>query len=172
MEDKDWNGFVAWNKVVTDGVGMNGAKLQGLSQRVNQPKKVGKIEDVLSALEIHEMEVKEFIRVSGNEIADISRFTALRSLVPKELDEELGKLRNLEFSTVKGEYKAYEEGKKYVVNQVQQRREPCFQTPSRGLNSWESGDQCMPCLAKDGQWRGRCRSKSFASSTRTDPGGD
>ena len=41
LEDNDWNGFVAWNKVVTDGVGMNGAKLQGLSQRVNQPKKGG-----------------------------------------------------------------------------------------------------------------------------------
>ena len=58
LEDRDWNGFIGWNKVVTDGVGMNGAKLQGLSQRVNQPKKVGKIEDVLSALEIHEREVK------------------------------------------------------------------------------------------------------------------
>ena len=44
---------------------------------------------------------------------------------------------------MRGEYKAYEEGKKYVVQQIQQRRAPIFVQPGRGLHGFE--DNCKPC---------------------------
>ena len=81
----------------------------------------------MAALELHEKEYKEYLKHTGQALGDAARFNSLKSLVPKVLEEESGKLRGIKFAA-KGETgtPAYDEAKVYVISQLQMAREPFF----------------------------------------------
>ena len=132
-----------------EGIINNFAHVSGLNARVFHPSRVGKYEEIIGALEIWERELKEYEKITGESIADVTRFGALCRLVPQELGTELHKLPNIKYGE-KGKYTAFREAKRYVINQVHLRREPCFgKLTGKDMKTFDYGgdgeDQCRPC---------------------------
>ena len=96
---------------------MNGTRLQALARKVHSPEKVKKYSEVLAAVEQWTLHVGEFERATDSKVPDVAKFTALRQLVPKELDADIGRLNNVT---------EFKELKKYVFEQVNVRRGPYF----------------------------------------------
>ena len=95
LEGVKWSGFRAWQKVINEGVCHNFAHVSGLNTRVFHPGRVTKYDDITGALEIWEREVKEYVKITGESVADVTRFGALCRLAPMELGLELHKLPNI-----------------------------------------------------------------------------
>jgi len=124
-EKDDVRGAVAWAMIVRDATGMNGTRLQALARKVHSPEKVKKYSEVLAAVEQWTLHVSEFERATDSKVPDVAKFTALRQLVPKELDADIGRLNNVT---------EFKELKKYVFEQVNVRREPYFH-PMPGISA-------------------------------------
>lgn len=141
-------GANSWWKVVKDAVGMTGSRLQALTSKVNSPVKVKMYKDVTAALENWETNLREYERVVKTTVPDIAKLTALRQLVPKELDMDIGRLNTLN---------TYTDARKYVFEQVSIRREPYIDPGHHGPTPMDvSGldhtyEKCSPGDGGDGQ---------------------
>ena len=109
---------------------MNGRRLQCLSKRVNSPTRAKDLKDPLKAFEQWERELKEFEREAG-EVNAVSKLTALRSLLPTELDNEIGRSTTI---------KTYKEAKAYIYDQIQDNRD-ATDGRSKDANGWDDYEE-------------------------------
>ena len=115
--------------VMRDAMGMNGTRLQTLARQVRSPEKVKRYSDVLAAVEQWSLHVAEFEKATKSTAPDVAKFTALRQIVPKELDADIGRLNHVT---------DFRELRKHVSEQVNVRRELYFQ-PNPGSTSNNQG---------------------------------
>ena len=118
----------AWQAVIKDAVGMSGNRLQALATRVHTPPRAMKYSEVATAIERWAGWLREYEAGCGSEhkVPDVAKITALRQLVPKELDQDIGRQAGL---------KTLEEVRSYISEQVLLRREPFFvKTPGASSN--------------------------------------
>ena len=113
---------MAWQAVVREAIGMSGTRLQALATKVHSPDRVPKYSDVGAAIEQWSTWLREYEAACGNggvhhRVPDVAKITALRQLVPKELDFDIGRQANL---------KSYDEVRDYIAEQVVIQREPYF----------------------------------------------
>ena len=135
-EQAEVRGALAWQTVVRDAVGMSGTRLQALATRVHTPDRVHKYSDVASAIEQWATLVREYESACGtggapHSVPDSAKITALRQVVPKELDADIGRQSGL---------KSLKEVRDYVDEQVIIRRQPYFAPAPGAKNLDKSGD--------------------------------
>jgi hypothetical protein len=135
-EETKVRGALAWQTVVRDAVGMSGTRLQALATRVHSPDRVHKCSDVAAAIEqwathVREYEVDCGSSGSPHHVPDSAKITALRQLVPKELDADIGKQSGLQ---------THKEVRRYVDEQVIIRRQPYFAPAPGTKNSEKAAD--------------------------------
>ena len=135
-EKAEVRGALAWQTVVRDAVGMSGTRLQALATRVHTPDRVHKYSDVASAIEQWAALVREYESACGSGgtphcVPDSAKITALRQLVPKELDADIGRQSGL---------KSLKEVRDYVDEQIIIRRKPYFEPAPGGKNTDKGGD--------------------------------
>jgi len=122
-EESPTKGARAWMKVTRDQEGMNALRMTGLARRVMQPDKVRQYQDIVAAVEQWELRVKEFQKVNnGFKLPDSMMVNGLCHVVPAELEREIMKLPNQEYTVVK----------RYVYDQVAARKEPWFHGERKG----------------------------------------
>lgn len=158
---------------------MSGTRLQALSTKVHSPDRVRKYPDVGAAIEQWLTWLREYEAACGNggvhhRVPDVAKITALRQLVPKELDLDIGRQANL---------KAYDEVRAYISEQVVIRRGPYFvgskKIEQMGATSTAStsnrrsttprgpsGGKTSGLLLKAARWARSRRIQRTASATR------
>ena len=113
---------------------MSGTRLQALAARVHSPSRVSKYSEVAVAIEQWSTWLREYEVACGaggvqHRVPDTAKITALRQLVPKELDLDIGRQAGL---------KDHNEVRKYISEQVVIRWEPYF-VPTLGSKLADKG---------------------------------
>ena len=121
-EETAVRGVLAWQAVLRDAIGMSWTRLQALATKVHSPDHVPKSSVFGVAIEQGSTWPREYEAACGNggihhRVPDVAKITAVRQLVPKELDLDIGRQANL---------KAFDEVRAYIAEEVVIRREPYF----------------------------------------------
>ena len=130
-------GIMAWKRLNIDAQGQNQLRTHELSKRVLSPMRMHDINKLLPAMERWEAHLHELQTITGgaDQIPEIIRITALRNLMPQEMDDDLRKLGKDHVTT-------FDNLKKYIIGQCRERKEPYFEAagatreskPAMGLN--------------------------------------
>ena len=88
-------GAGAWVKLLRAYKGKNASRCQRLAERVHDIKRVSSYSEVLARMEMWEAALKEHVKDSGCEVADITMANCLRQLVPTDLSADLQKMSRI-----------------------------------------------------------------------------
>ena len=89
--------------------GKNASRSQRLTERVHDIKRVSSYSEVLARMEMWEAALKEHVKDTGCDVADITIANCLRRLVPADLSADLQKMSH---------FVSYIDVKKYIIDQV------------------------------------------------------
>ena len=118
LQDNADNGVLGWCKLQQDCTSLTAQRLQGLANRVYQPKRCKHYSEVSAAIEEWEMQASALARAEkapDNKLNDITRMYSLKQLVPEELEEDINKASTALHS--------YDLIKGYITEQVAVRRD-------------------------------------------------
>ena len=114
----DDSGILGWCKLQQDCDSLTAQRLQGLANRVYQPKRCKQYADVSAAIEEWEMHAASLARAEGladGKLTEITKMYSIKQLVPEELEKDIVKA-----STT---LDTYDKVKGYIVEQVAVRRD-------------------------------------------------
>ena len=98
-----------WVKLLRAYKGKNASRSQRLTERVHDIKRVTSFSEVLPRMEKWEAALKEHVKDTGLEVADITMANCLRRLVPTDLYADLQKMSHIVL---------YSDVKRYIIDQV------------------------------------------------------
>jgi hypothetical protein len=113
-EEIPTRGFRAWYQLTREVASKSGVRLEKLSDRVHHPKPMKSYQDGLAALAKWKEDVRELVKIEGRELAEITKRTSLKSMLPEELQHDLEKDRSL---------KTFDAAWKYALEQIPIRKE-------------------------------------------------
>ena len=119
-------------KLVYTGIGINENRLEWLSTRVTTPDRTKNYEDCLRAFEQWERDLEEFQKLTNTKMHQISQLTALKRLVPKELEEDISRS-----STIR----TYESARDYMHEQIHNRRDTYGAKKSKDVNGYDETEE-------------------------------
>ena len=108
-DDEGCSGAGAWVKLLRAYKGKNASRSQRLTERVHDIKSVTSYSEVLPRMEKWEAALKEHVKDTGREVADITMANCLRRLVPTDLYADLQKMSHIVL---------YSDIKRYIIDQV------------------------------------------------------
>ena len=108
-DDEGCSGAGAWVKLLRAYKGKNASRSQRLTERVHDIKRVTSYSEVLPRMEKWEAALKEHVKDTGREVADITMANCLRRLVPTDLYADLQKMSHIVL---------YSDIKRYIIDQV------------------------------------------------------
>ena len=116
-DEQEAKGITVWKKLTKDQEGMNALRMSGIIKRVFEADRVTKYKDVVSAIEVWELRLKDFLKATGTtEFHDSLKVHAVCRIVPSELEKEVMKMPTQTYAAVKS----------YIYDQVAARKEPWF----------------------------------------------
>ena len=89
--------------------GKNASRSQRLTERVHDIKRVSSYSGVLAHMEMWEAALKEHVKDTGCEVADITMANCLERLVPSDLSGDIQKMSHIV---------RYSDVKRYIIDQV------------------------------------------------------
>ena len=95
--------------------GKNASRSHRLTERVHDIKHVSSYSEVFVRMEMWEAALKEHVKDTGCDVANITMATGVRRLVPADLNADLEKMSHIV---------RYSDVKKYIIDQVRSR--PCY----------------------------------------------
>ena len=114
VDDKnETEGIVAWCKIAQEHSAMTAQKMQSLMEKVTQPKRCKRYDEVTSSIEAWELDLK-LVEKNAGMIPEQLKVQCLKNIVPDELSKDIAKVHC---------GKTYEEVKRYIVEQVGMRKE-------------------------------------------------
>ena len=108
-DEEGCSGAGAWVKLLRAYKGKNASRSQRLTERVHDIKRVTSYSEVLPRMEKWEAALKEHVKDTGREVADITMANCLRRLVPTDLYADLQKMSHIVL---------YSDVKRYIIDQV------------------------------------------------------
>ena len=112
-EQPDVRGFKAWHQLTREVASKSGVRLERLSDRVHHPKPMKGYADGLAALAKWTEDVRELEKM-GQTVAEITKRTALKSILPVDLQHDMEKDSAL---------KTFASSWKYALEQIPIRKE-------------------------------------------------
>ena len=94
-EEEGCCGAGAWVKLLRAYKGKNASRSQRLTERVHDIKRVSSCSEVLARMEMWEAALKEHVKDTGCEVADITMASCLRRWVPTDLSADLQKMSHI-----------------------------------------------------------------------------
>ena len=126
-EKKLVRGLCAWQKLIKEKTGMTAQRCHGLLGRIFNPDRCKKYSDVVSALELWEVRLREYEIFVKQPLPPIAKNYAVKRLVPVELEKDIGRMG--------GSLEDYEKTKRYVMEQVTSRKEVWFSGEEKNSNN-------------------------------------
>ena len=108
-EEEGCCGAGAWVKLLRAWKGKNASRSQRLTERVHGIKRVSLCSEVLARMEKWDAALKEHIKDTGCEVADITMANCLRRLVPIDLSADLQMMSHIV---------RYSNVKRYIIDQA------------------------------------------------------
>ena len=118
LHDSADNGILGWCKLQQDCTSLTAQRLQGLANRVYQPKRCKQYGEVSAAIEEWEMSAAALARAEEmpeGTLKEITKMYSLKQLVPEELERDIAKASIT--------LNSYEKVKGYIMEQVAVRRD-------------------------------------------------
>ena len=113
-EEGPTRGFRAWYQLTREVAGKSGVRLEKLSDRVHHPKPMKGYHEGLAVLAKWKEDLRELAKIEGQNLSGLTKRTALKSMLPEELQHDLEKDRSL---------KTFESAWKYAQEQIPIRKD-------------------------------------------------
>ena len=124
-----FRGALAWHRILKSTKGKNKLRIHELAKKVTNPNRVTTSNELVPAFEAWEALVVEYGESQGAHLHDTIKQCAAKRLVPLELENDIKKF---------ADWDTYEDLRKYILEQVNQRQEPFFEgasTKAAGVNN-------------------------------------
>ena len=92
-------GSVAWHRVTREVAGKSGVRLERLSDKAHYQKKIESYADALQQLRSWEQDVKDLAKIEGQAMADLTKRTTLKRMIPADLVRDLERDKTLKTFT-------------------------------------------------------------------------
>ena len=112
-ETYDLRGAMAWHRLTRDATGKTGARLKRLADAVHRPKEISRYSDAPNQLNVWETNVKELVKIEGQQLSELTKITILTHMVPLDLSRDIEKDKAL---------KTFRDIWTYVMEQIEVRR--------------------------------------------------
>ena len=122
LEDADHpdvRGGNAWLRILREFEGVTGQRLAGMVERIFSPKRCARYSETTQAIASWEIMVRDFCKGANTNFCDILMVHGIKKVVPAELEKDITRSTTLH---------TYDLVKNYILDQVNVRKEPHFQT--------------------------------------------
>ena len=114
-EDDTSRGARAWYRIRANAMGISANRLQALNSRVHTPQRVVRFEDLQSAIDCWEADLREYERVTDSVCPDVMKLGGFLHLIPEK-----------EAAAIKSSPSIvnYDDARKYIMRQVDLNKSP------------------------------------------------